>query len=58
MSGWVRRLGWLLFVAAAGCARVHVSVRREALETIAATAVAGFAAGSNGDQPHASAGKH
>ena len=52
-----RAWGWFLLAAtvAAGCARVQV--RRDALETIAATAVAGFAAGSTGDQPHASAGK-
>jgi hypothetical protein len=51
MSGQLKGWGWLLLVAAiAGCAHVHV--RREAAETIAATAVAGFAAGSSQDQGH------
>ena len=52
LKGW----GWLLLMVVAGCSHVRVHVRREALETIAATAIAGFAAGSTGDQPHASAG--
>ena len=51
LNGW----GWVLLAVTTGCARVHF--RRDALETIAATAAAGIAAGSTGDQPHASAGK-
>jgi hypothetical protein len=55
MSGQLKGWGWLLLVMATGCARVHVHVRRDALETIAATTIAGFAAGSTGDQPRACA---
>jgi hypothetical protein len=56
MGGRLKCWGWLVLMLAAGCARVQVHVRREALETIAATAIAAFAAGSTGDQPHACAG--